>query len=152
MRIAINNNGTLYIYSETTERVPQFAHLGSIIDNAGGAQADIATRIRKAQIAFNALKQHLATNGIFKANKIRIFSTKVKPVLLYGCETCRNSKCITTKLLVFITKCGRKILRIFRPDQITNDELWKRTKQPCRLAKAVWMAGHNVFTYVCISV
>ena len=56
MRIAMNNNGTLYIYSETTERVPQFAHLGSIIDKAGGAEGDIAARIRKAHIAFSALK------------------------------------------------------------------------------------------------
>jgi len=69
IRIAMNNNGTLHIYSETIERVPQFAHLGSINDNAGGAEGDIAARIRKAQIAFSALKQHLAPDGIFNANQ-----------------------------------------------------------------------------------
>jgi len=61
MRIAMKNNGTLYIYSETIERVPQFAHLGSIIDNAGGAEGDIAARIRKAPIAFCALKKTSGT-------------------------------------------------------------------------------------------
>jgi len=45
-------------------------------------------------------------------------------------ETWKNSKCITAKLQVFINKCLRKILRIFWPDQKTNEELWKRTKQP----------------------
>ena len=54
----------------------------------------------------------------------------MKAVLLYGCETWKNSKSITAKLQVLINKWLRKILRIFWPDQITNKELWKRTKQP----------------------
>jgi hypothetical protein len=32
IHIAMNNNETLCTYSETTERVTQFAYLGSIID------------------------------------------------------------------------------------------------------------------------
>jgi hypothetical protein len=51
----------------------------------------------------------------------------VKFVLLYGCETWKNSKSVTAKLQVFINKCLRKILRIFWPNQIMNSELWKRT-------------------------
>jgi hypothetical protein len=48
MRIAMkNNNETLYIQGGTIERVTQFVYLGSIIDDAGGTEADIATRIRK---------------------------------------------------------------------------------------------------------
>jgi len=37
---------------------------------------------------------------------------------------------IYNKLQVFINKSLRKTLRIYWPDQITNTELWKRTKQP----------------------
>jgi hypothetical protein len=51
-------------------------------------------------------------------------------VLLYGCKTWKNSEYTTTKLQVFINTSLRKTLRIFWPDQITNNELWKRTKQP----------------------
>jgi hypothetical protein len=57
-------------------------------------------------------------------------TVNVKAVLLYGCATRKNSKSIIAKLQVFINKCLWKILRIFWPDQITNSELWKRTKQP----------------------
>jgi hypothetical protein len=53
----------------------------------------------------------------------------VKSVLLYGCETWKNSKSITVKLQVFINKCLRKIFRIYGPDQIMNKELWKCLKQ-----------------------
>jgi hypothetical protein len=53
----------------------------------------------------------------------------VKAVLLYGSETWKYSKTITAKLQVFINKCLRKTLKIFWPEQITNNELWKLTKQ-----------------------
>jgi hypothetical protein len=47
MRIAINNNETLCIHSETIERMIQFAYLGSIIDNTVGREADNTARIKK---------------------------------------------------------------------------------------------------------
>ena len=45
MSTAMNNYETLCIHSGTTERVTQFAYLGSIIDNTGGTEADIMARI-----------------------------------------------------------------------------------------------------------
>jgi len=42
----------------------------------------------------------------------------------------------------------RKILRIFWPDQVTNNELWKRTKQPkidLQIRKRKWgWLGHTL--------
>ena len=72
----------------------------------------------------------------------------MKAVLLYSCETWKNSRSITAKLQVFINKSLRKILRIFWPDQITNNELWKRTKQlrinlQIRKCKWGWL-GHTL--------
>jgi len=110
--------------------VTQFAYLGSIIDNTGGTEADTTARIRKAQIAFSALNKIWHSTAYSTQTTLRIFYSKVKPVLLYGCETWKNSKSITAKLQAFINKCLRKMLSIFWPDQITNKELWKRTKQP----------------------
>ena len=80
--------------------------------------------------------------------KLRIFNTNVKAVLLYGCETWKNSKSITAKLQVFINKCLRKILRIFWLDQITNRTLWKCTNQPridLQIRKRKWgWLGHTL--------
>jgi hypothetical protein len=45
MRIAMKNNETLRIHNETIERVTQFVYLGNIIDNTGGTEVDITTRI-----------------------------------------------------------------------------------------------------------
>ena len=126
----MKNNETLCIYSETIERVIQFAYLGSIIDNTGGTEVDITARIHKAQISFCALNKIWHSTAYSTQPKLRIFKTNVKAFLLYSCETWKTSKCVTAKLQVFINKCLRKILRIAWPVQITIEELWKRTKQP----------------------
>jgi hypothetical protein len=120
MRIAMNNNETLCIYNETTERVTQFAHLGSINDNTGGIEAGITVCIRKTQTAFSALNKIWPSTAYSTQTKLRIFNTNVKAVPLHGCEAWKNSKSITAKLQVFIDKCLRKILRIFWPDQIAK--------------------------------
>jgi hypothetical protein len=71
--------------------------------------------------------------------KLSIFNTNMKAVLLYGCT---NSKSTTAKLQVFINKYLGKILRIFWPGQITNEELWKNNKQP-RIDLQGWL-GHTL--------
>ncbi|VDO73347.1 unnamed protein product [Schistosoma margrebowiei] len=40
-----------------------------------------------------------------------------------------TTKAIIQKIQVYINSCLRKILRIRRPDTISNNPLWKRTKQ-----------------------
>jgi hypothetical protein len=148
MLIALNSKEPLRIYNETIERVTQFTYLGSIIDNTRGAEADIMARTRKAQIAFSALNKLWKSTTYSTQTKLRIFNTNVKAVLLCGCETWKNSKYITTKLQVFIKRSLRKILRIFWPDQITNNELWKRKKQPridLQIRKRQWgWLGHTL--------
>jgi hypothetical protein len=45
MHIAMNKNDILCIHRKTSERVTQFAYLGSIIDKTGGTEADTTARI-----------------------------------------------------------------------------------------------------------
>ena len=76
MRITMNNNETLCIHSETTERVTQFAYLGSIIKNTGGTEANTTSHIRKA---IQRTKQDPACNGILNTNRTSY--------LQYQCES-----------------------------------------------------------------
>ena len=104
--------------------------------------------VRKAQVAFGAVNKIWHSTTYSMQTKLHIFNTNMKAVLLYGCETWKNSKYITTKLQVFINKSLRKILRIFWPDRITNNELWKHTKQPridLQIRKCKWgWLGHTL--------
>jgi len=67
--------------------------------------------------------------AISKGVKIRIFNTNVKSVLLYACETWKSTNQITSRLQIFINKCLRRIMNIKWTDKITNEELWRITKQ-----------------------
>jgi hypothetical protein len=44
--------------------------------------------------------------------KIKVFNASVKSVLLYGCETFLVTNELRRKILTFISKCLRDILRI----------------------------------------
>ena len=90
--IAMNNKEPLRIHNETIERVAQFTYLGSIINNTGSKEADIAARMCKAQTAFSALNKIWQSTTYPMQTELHIFNTNVKAVLLYGCETWKNSK------------------------------------------------------------
>ena len=53
----------------------------------------------------------------------------MKAVLLYGSETWRTTKSNMKRVQTFINRCLRTILRIFWPNVIRNDELWRATNQ-----------------------
>ncbi|VDO62092.1 unnamed protein product [Schistosoma margrebowiei] len=61
--------------------------------------------------------------------KVRIFSTNVKTILVYGAETWRTTTTIIKKVQVFINSCLCRILDIHWPDIISNSFLWERTNQ-----------------------
>ena len=72
----------------------------------------------------------------------------MKSILLYGCEAWKLTKTITHQLQVLINRCICRILKIFWPVQISNQELWARGKQrPIKLEirqrKWGWL-GHTL--------
>jgi hypothetical protein len=56
--------------------------------------------------------------------KIKVFNACVKSVLLYGCETWLVTNELRRKILTFIDRCLRYMLRIWWPRTISNRELW----------------------------
>ena len=128
-RTNASNNTPITVQGEALEEVDSFTYLGSILDNQGGTDADVRTRIGKARAAFHQLKNIWGSSVIGITTKIRLFNTIVKPLLLYGAETWRTTVTTIKKIQVFINTCLRKILKIRWPDKISNEELWRRTNQ-----------------------
>ena len=69
---------------EAIEEVDHFTYLGSVFDTQGGTEADVKARVGKARVAFIQLKNIWNSNVISPKNKIKIFITNVKTVVLYG--------------------------------------------------------------------
>ena len=125
-----------------------FTYLGSVIDKKGGVESDIKIRIGKARGAFKQLQNVWRSNAIKTQTKIRIFNSNVKSILLYGSETWKLTNQLKNRLQSFINNCLRRILRIFWPNTITNEELWERTKQQLvvlEMKKRKWRwLGHTL--------
>ncbi|VDP18395.1 unnamed protein product [Schistosoma margrebowiei] len=92
-------------------------------------EISMAIRQIKTRAAYLQLRNIWNSKQLSTNTKVRIFSTNVKTVLLYGAETWRTTKAIIQKIQVFINSCLRKILRIRWPDTIGNNVLWERTNQ-----------------------
>ena len=60
--------------------------------------------------------------------KVRLYNSNVKSVLLYGSECWRVTVQDMKKIDAFHNRCLRKICRIFWPERISNEELYRLTK------------------------
>jgi hypothetical protein len=115
------------INGKELEEINEYSYLGSIVTGGGGADEDVTSRIKKPNVAFVQLYRIWKNKNIRIKNKLKIFNSNVKAVLLYGCETWKVTNSITQKLQFFINRCLRRILNVRWPDVISNIMLWETT-------------------------
>ena len=113
-----------------------------------GTEGDNKSRIGKARHVFVTLKPVWNNRNILLKTKVTIFNSNVKSVLLYGSETWKHTKALYLQLKAFVNTCLRQILRIRWPDTISNEELWRRTRQrpiPEAINEQKWRwVGHTL--------
>ena len=115
--------------NETLERVEQFTYLGSVLTLNGGTEEDIKSRLSKARTAFARMKPVWKSKIYNRTTKLKLYKSIVLPVLLYGSECWRMTKGDTSRLSVFHHSCLRRILGIFWPVKISNNQLLQDTRQ-----------------------
>ena len=123
------NQTPIELQGQNLEEVEVFPYLGSIMDREGGTERDVAVRIGKARVAFRMLANIWKEGRISLHTKLRLFNSNVKSVLLYGAETWKLTKGTTQRIQVFINTSLRRICNIRWPNKITNEDLWKKTKE-----------------------
>ncbi|VDP45433.1 unnamed protein product [Schistosoma curassoni] len=148
LKFKAENSNPITLGGETLEDVESFTYLGSIIDEQGGSDADVKTRIGEARATFIQLQNIWDSKQLSTNIKVRIFNTNVKAVQLYGAETWRTTTTTIKKVQVFINSCLRKMLNTDWPDTISNSQLWKRTDQlpaeeEIRKRRCKWI-GHTL--------
>ena len=129
MRVNNKNQDSVKLHHEEIKEVDKFVYLRSVVSKDGETDEDIKSRINKARHVFNTLRQIWRSKALSIRNKIRIFNTNVKSVLLYGSETWRLTNTLTLKLQTFANQCLKNILNISWPEVVSNEELWNKTKQ-----------------------
>ena len=129
LKINASSTEAVKLGDNNLEEVKSFTYLGSVINQQGGTDADVKTRIGKARASYKALKNIWRSHFISSRTKIRLFNSNIKSVLLYGAETWRTTKTTIKKVQTFINSCLRGILKIHWPVTISNTDLWERTNQ-----------------------
>ena len=129
MRMNNKQQDPIQLEEKNINEVEKFVYLGRVIRKDGGADQDIRSRINKARYAFNTLRPIWSSTALSFRNKIRIFNTNVKSVLLFGSETWRTTNTDIHSLQTFTNKCLRSILKIRWPLVMSNDDLWETTQQ-----------------------
>jgi hypothetical protein len=122
VRLKINpaNTKTMRINTKSKERfeannkdvhdVTEFTYLGNVVTTTGGAEDEVNIRVRKANAAFIRLYSMWKAKEMSKKTKMKIFSSNVKSVFLYGRETWKVTNKIINSLQAFINKRLRRIL------------------------------------------
>jgi hypothetical protein len=127
LKINIRADEPITLDGTSMQDVNDFVYLGSKITTDGDSKVDVQARISKVTGAYAALRSIWRSSKISNHTNVRIFKSNVLGVLLYGAESWKVTNAITTRLDVFQTRCLRRILRIFWPNTISNEELYKRT-------------------------
>ena len=130
LRINNKRQGPVRLQQEQIKEVKKFTYLGSVVSKDGGADEDIKSRIIKARHVFRTLTPISRSSALSLHNKIRIFNTNVKPLMLYGSETWRTTKTNRNKLQKFVNRCLCNILNIRWSEIISNKELWQGQNKP----------------------
>lgn len=128
MRINANNLRPISLNNSNIQEVEKFCYLGSMMSVNGGTREDINSRIAKAALAYGRLNKVWLSSELSSSTKLRIFKACVLSTLLYGSETWSCTELEIARVQTFVNKCLRKILRIFYPETITNNELYERAQ------------------------
>ena len=148
MKINTKKDDSIKLTRGGVEEVRSFTYLGSLVDETGGAQQDIKIRIAKARTAVSLLNKVWRSREIATKTKLRIFNSNVKSVMMYGAETWRTTKVSDRQIQSFINRCLRRILKIWLPNRISNQDLWDRTSQlppPTQIRERKWTwIGHTL--------
>lgn len=92
MRVNTQNTAPLNIHNNNIEEVTEFSYLLTVIILNEGTEQNVEEIIRKAKQASGLLYK------VLRSSNIILFNSNVTSVLLYGCETWKMTRSISTKL------------------------------------------------------
>jgi len=122
----VGRSHNIKIENSSFERVEEFKYLGTTITNQNSIQEEIKSRLKSGNACYYAMQNLLSSSVLPKNLKIKIYSTIILPVVLYGCETW---------LLTLSNECGLRMFknwvmrRMFVPkwnrgvEKLQNEEL-----------------------------
>ena len=127
MTLNIINPAAIQVDGKDLPITEIFTYMGSTVRNDGGAGNDIS-RLNKARNVFRTLNNVWKPSQYSKPTKIKLYQSCVLSTLLYGSECWRMTE-NDSNSQYFHTKSFRRILCIFWPNTISNEDLIRKCNQ-----------------------
>ena len=105
------------------ESVDKFKYLGSAVTSDNRVEEEIKIRIATGTRCLWSLKEIFKSRNISRKTELITYTTIVRPILAYGCETLGLTKELERKLLVFENGVLR---RIWGPLYDNIEGIWHR--------------------------
>lgn len=132
MTLNVNDPPVVKVEDDILPRTNTYTHLGSKVTTDGGAETDIKQRLSKARAAFNNLQTVWRSSQYTTRTKLNNTKAAFYPSFCTDqirSECWKMTQSDLSKLSIFHTKSLRRILRIFWPNTISNQDLQDRCQQ-----------------------
>ena len=136
------------IGSETVAAVDKFTYLGSDVSSSGSSSPEILRRIGMANTTMGQLDSIWKKKNLRLTTKLRLYSSLVVSVLLYGSETWTLLKEDARKIQAFHMQCQRRILGVKWFDHVSNQTISQRTGLG-NINDLIADRRHTLFGHVC---
>jgi hypothetical protein len=103
-------NQNIGIANESLENVAKFKYLGMTLTNQNDIRDEIKSRLNSGNACYHSVQNLLSSRLISKNLKIKVHTTVILPVVLYGCETWSLTLREEHRLRVFENRVLRRIL------------------------------------------
>jgi hypothetical protein len=129
MTLDVDMPAPIKVKDEEIHQTKNLTYLDSIITSEGGTKEDIHSRLGKARRVSREMNNIWRSTQYNINTKLKLYQSCVVSTLLHRTECWRITETDLSRLRSFHTTCLCRILRIFWPEKITNEDFIKRCKQ-----------------------
>jgi hypothetical protein len=111
---------SIKIGNRSFESVAKFKYLGTSLTDQNRVHEEIKSRLNSGNVCYSSVQSFLSSRLLSRNVKVKIYKTKITPVVLYGCETWSVTLREEHRLRVFE---NRVLRRIFGPkrDEVSGE-------------------------------
>jgi sorting nexin-29 len=102
------------IDNSSIEGVEEFRYLGATLTDQNSIQEEIKSRLKLGNACYHSVHNLLSSRLLSRNLKIKIYSTIILPVVLYGCETWSVTMREEHRLRVFENRVLRRVFGLKR--------------------------------------
>ena len=128
MHIGGNDDETVKMEDTKVPRVKEFKYLGSTVQESGGCGREVKKRVQAGWNGWRRVSGVICDKRLPARVKGKVYSSVVRPAMVYGLETVAVTKKQVEEMEVAETKMLRFAMGMTRKDKIRNEHIRSTVK------------------------